>query len=389
MRRLGLYIHIPFCMKKCNYCDFLSLGGMSREDHAAYINALSAELKYYADKGVMLDSVYIGGGTPSLLDPGCIARIMDRVREYFFLSESAEVTIEINPGLLDSGKLRVYREAGINRLSIGVQSLNDEMLRFMGRIHDSDTFLRNFISAREQGFENISVDLMFSVPGQAYEVWLDSLARVIALGPEHISFYGLQIEEGTPFFNLRERGAMKPVEDETDRRMYHSAIDLLESRGYRHYEISNAAKPGYESRHNLKYWSMEDYLGVGLGAHSYMDGKRFSNATDLESYLRISAESSVIPGSAGTCPSPWTAWFHENTLSDEISEFLFTGLRKTEGISLSAFEKRFGRSLIEIYEKSIAKHEKSGLMKIDLQEERLWLTPGGMDIFNQVLMDFV
>ena len=387
MKSLGLYIHIPFCVTKCNYCDFLSLGGMSGEDHAIYIDALSAELEYYADKGVLLDSIYIGGGTPSLLAHGLISRIMEKVRSCFSLAKTAEITIESNPGLLDADKLTAYRRAGVNRLSIGAQSLNDELLHFMGRVHNSDTFIRNYALARDCGFENISVDLMFAIPGQTLDIWMDSLERTVDLEPEHISFYSLQIEEGTPFFELRKKGVMEPVEDEVDRCMYRDTIDLLKGRGYRHYEISNAAKPSYESRHNLKYWSMDEYLGVGLGAHSYVDGWRFSNETDLKKYLRVKGGTFRNDRQSGA--GPWATWLHENTTSDEMSEFLFTGLRKIEGIALSVFEEKFGLSLAAVYGASVAKHEKSGLLEMDLRADRLRLTAKGMNLFNQVLIDFI
>lgn len=387
MKPLGLYIHIPFCLRKCNYCDFLSFSGRSREDHAAYTDALLAELEYYADRNSLLDSIYIGGGTPSLLDSDLISRVMQRIFSRFTVSETAEITIEANPGLLDRDKLTAYRNAGINRLSIGAQSLNDQILSLLGRAHDRDGFIRNFATARDCGFENISVDLMFAIPQQTQDIWMDTLDKTIALGPEHISFYSLQIEETTPFYELWMRGEMEPIEDHVDRIMYHSAIERLKNSGYRHYEISNAAKPGYESRHNLKYWSMEEYLGVGLGAHSYMNGKRFSNEADLGKYIRISAEGSCAGSQYGS--GPWTIWCHENTVEDEMSEFLFTGLRKVEGVLLSAFEERFALPLTAIYGDSVRKHSENGLLEMDEEADRLRLTAKGMDLFNQVLVDFV
>jgi len=387
MKSLGLYIHIPFCLKKCNYCDFLSLGGMSEEDHAAYTEALLVELEHYADRNISLDSVYIGGGTPSLLDPGLISRVVQRVQSCFTISEEAEITIEANPGLLDKNKLTTYRGAGINRLSIGAQSLNNEILKLLGRVHDREEFVRNYHLARDCGFENISVDLIFAIPGQTHDIWMDSLEKTIDLGPEHISFYSLQIEEETPFYDLWKKGELKPVDDQGDRAMYHSAIDRLQSSGYRHYEISNAAKPGYESRHNLKYWSMDEYLGVGLGAHSYIDGRRFSNETDLSRYIRIAKEKNCAGRRQGA--SPWTIWFHENTVEGEMSEFMFTGLRKVEGIRLSDYEKRFALPVTAVYGDPINKHIETGLLEIDEKADRLRLTAKGMDLFNRVLVDFV
>lgn len=392
MKPLGLYIHIPFCKRKCNYCDFLSWGNTKKEDHTAYVEALLAELQYYADQDMLLDSVYIGGGTPSLLERDLILRIMEGVTGSFALSEDAEITIEANPGLLDLDKLMAYRRAGINRLSLGAQSLNDEILHFMGRIHKSNTFIDNFYLARDCGFENISADLIFAVPGQTVELWIDSLEKAISLGAEHISFYSLQIEEGTPFYGLWKKGAMKAVDDETDRRMYHEALKRLKNKGYVHYEISNAAMPGFESRHNLKYWSMEEYLGVGLGSHYYINGTRFSNETNLEKYLRISKgvkEGREVCNDPLSYLAPWVVWHHKNTEVDEISEFLFTGLRKIEGISLSAFEERFGKPVTAVYENAIGKHSRTGLLELNMKEDRLRLTAKGLDLFNQVLVDFV
>jgi len=387
MKYPGLYIHIPFCAKKCNYCDFLSAGNTSKEDHSLYIEALLCELRYYADSDIIFDTVYIGGGTPSLLDCSSIARIMDSIRSDFRLTEHAEVTVEANPDSLDKRKLLTYREIGINRLSIGAQSMDDGLLSFLGRIHTVDTFLRSYYSARNCGFQNISVDLMFSIPGQTAELWMDGLERVVGLNPEHISFYSMQIEEGTPFHKLWEEGTLRPVNDTEDRTMYHRTINRLENAGYLHYEISNAAKPGCESRHNLKYWSMGEYLGIGLGAHSYIGGIRRSNETDLNKYVRIAA----LPPRRGILNGvgPCTVWNHKNTKEDEMSDYMFTGLRKVSGIKLSEFKERFGTALCEIYADPVIKHKKTGLLKIDPDNDRLSLTLNGMDLFNQVLIDFI
>ncbi len=387
MKCLGLYLHIPFCFKKCGYCDFLSLDHRSKEDRTAYIDALLREVKYYAHLRPEVDSVYIGGGTPSLLEPALIARIMEGIKGSFSLKEAAEITIEANPGSLDAHKLSVYRDAGINRLSLGAQSLNDETLKYLGRIHTVNTFIENFFLAREKGFSNISVDLMFAIPGQSHAILQDSLEKTIALGPEHISFYSLQIEEGTPFFRLRENGTLVPVGDEEDRSMYHNTVRLLEDAGYHHYEISNAARADYESRHNLKYWSMDEYLGMGLGAHSYLDRTRFSNHRDLGRYIRAASESSFLKKRSKI--SPLAVWCHENTRSDDMSEFLFTGLRKVKGIALSDFSNRFGTPLFEVYSDEVEKHMKSGLLEMDRSEDFLRLTAKGMDLFNHVLVDFV
>lgn len=387
MKRLGLYIHIPFCINKCLYCDFNSKANTNDEDHRAYMSCLASEIGYYSDKSIKLDSIYIGGGTPSLIEAKYISGMMDVIRDGFVIDEAAEITIEANPGTLNKDKLIEYLRSGINRLSLGIQSMDDELLTALGRIHSSDDNLRNYTLARECGFKNINTDLIFAIPGQSVKDWEITLKKIVDLNPEHLSFYSLQIEEGTPFFNLWKEGVLHVPDDETDRIMYHKALQLIEREGYIHYEISNASKYGYESRHNMKYWSMEEYLGVGLGAHSYIGGTRFSNETDLSKYINDSNEISGkhIPGIF----SPYVAWTHKNTSSDNMAEYLFTGLRKVEGVSISAFEDKFFASLIETYGKSIAKHEKNGFIKIDFNKDRLWLTSEGMDIFNRVLVDFI
>ncbi len=396
MKGLGLYIHIPFCIKRCNYCDFLSFSGMSEEDHSSYIDALCAEIRYYADKNIILDTVYIGGGTPSFIDSGLIVRVLEEVGKGFSLAGDAEITIEANPGSLNSDKLKAYLAAGINRLSLGAQSLSDDLLELMGRSHNKDIFIQNFRLARELGFNNISLDLIFALPGQTLEVWLRTLEKTIELGPEHISFYALQIEEGTPFFKGVEAGTLNPPEDEADRRMYHHAVKMLRDGGYLHYEISNAAKPGFFSRHNLKYWSMENYLGVGLGSHSYVNGRRFSNETDLSVYKGIAesvwSDGNCVDGrNSGKMDgsSPWAVFYHENSFQDEMGEYMFTGMRKVEGIIISDFTDRFGISPLEAYKEQIAVHRAADMLEISPDSRYLRLTGTGMDLFNRVLVDFI
>ncbi|HZK01874.1 MAG TPA: radical SAM family heme chaperone HemW [Anaerovoracaceae bacterium] len=387
MKGLGLYIHIPFCARRCSYCDFLTYDNTSEEDHNSYMNALSSELKYYAGSNVVLDTVYIGGGTPSFLNPDLIFRLMAQLRKDFTVHEEAEITIEANPGLLDENRLSIYRRAGINRLSLGVQSLDDKILDFIGRIHDRETFIDNFHLARKHGFSNVSLDLIFAIPGQSNDIWIDNLKEIIYLGPEHISFYALQIEEETPIYSLIREGSVRQIDDETDRIMYHCGVELLKRSGYEHYEISNAAKPGYKSRHNLKYWSMDEYLGVGLGSHSFFNGKRFSNETDLKKYIGISKQHVYSVRHRGG--SPWTAYCHEGTRNDNMAEYMFTGMRKVEGIYIPDFIDRFGISPMIKYEKQIEIHSKTGLLIIDQKSRRIRLMLKGMDLFNSVLKDFV
>jgi oxygen-independent coproporphyrinogen-3 oxidase len=383
-KSLGLYIHVPFCVRKCNYCDFLSFGAVEKDVQTEYFRALIKEIR---NKGMIysniyyVDSIFIGGGTPSLVSGNLVADMMEAVKESFLVGENAEISIESNPKTLEKDKLTVYLEAGINRLSIGAQSFDNDLLAYLGRIHTKEDLLKNYHLARECGFRNINIDLMFAIPGQTAGIWSDTMERALALEPEHISFYGLQIEEGTPFYSMFRNGSLKQTEDELDRQMYHSAVSLLRDRGYLHYEISNAAREGYPCRHNLKYWSMEDYLGLGLGAHSYMQGVRSSNMADLEKYIR------AAEGLVGDAESSLTVWRHENTKEEDISEYLFTGMRKITGVELSDFRARFGVSLESLYEDVLEKYRQNGL--VEIKNGFLRFTETGIDISNRVLAEFV
>lgn len=312
----------------------------------------------------IVDTVFIGGGTPSILPSPYIGEILACIFDCFTVDEDAEISMESNPKTLTYENLLSYRKAGVNRLSIGVQSLNDNCLKALGRVHTAADFKRNFIMAREAGFDNINMDLMFAIPGHTMEVWEETLDEAIALGPEHISFYSLQIEEGTPFYDMYRRGEFDQVPDDIDREMYHRAIAKLKAAGYEHYEISNAAKPGRACRHNLKYWSMEDYLGIGPSASSYMKGVRFAEAPLME--------------------------FHENSQEDDMSEFVFTGLRKTCGISFDDFEKRYGKKFWDVFADSRAELEpymEAGQLIETM--EGLALSEEGFDISNAIMAIFV
>lgn len=366
MKKLGIYIHIPFCISKCLYCGFDSAPASGKEQEE-YIENLTEDIfeygKTYGDR-YLVDTVFIGGGTPSILAPEQIGRVLGAVRRSFSVAETAEITIESNPKTLTKEKLTAYRFLGINRLSIGAQSLDDGILRSLGRVHTAEDFKKNFLLARECGFDNINIDLMFSVPGHTMEIWQETLEEAVRLSPEHISFYSLQIEEDTPFYDMFTAGEIDQIPDDVDRQMYHRAISLLKEAGYEHYEISNAAKPGYQCRHNLKYWSLEDYLGIGRSAGSYMEGVRFAEAPLLE--------------------------FHENTREDDMSEFVFTGLRKSCGISLEEFEARFGKVFWDVYgaqREELAPFFRAGQL---LEEDGfLKLSEDGFDISNAVMAVFV
>ncbi len=374
---LGLYIHIPFCVKKCSYCDFVSFEGCDDRLQREYVAELVKEIRRWGllyEKRFQIDTIFFGGGTPSLMDERLICEIIASIRESFPVESDAEITLEANPGTLKARKLEAYRAAGINRLSIGVQSLDDGMLKNLGRIHSVDEFLKNYTLARKYEFNNINIDLMFAIPGHSLEIWADTLRKALELAPEHISFYSLQIEENTRFYTMLKSGEIQQISDVLDREMYHMAIEALNAAGYTHYEISNACKQGYECRHNLKYWSMENYLGLGLGAHSYIDGLRFSMTQDLQSYLN----------------GEKINWQHKNDLKDDVSEYIFTGMRKTRGISFEAFRKRFGKELFEFYPEQrglIGQYEQNGF--IEVRDGFMRFTVKGFDISNRILSEFV
>ena len=378
----GLYIHIPFCWKKCAYCDFLSFGGSDEALQKRYTEALIRELSLYQGKHIKLDTVFIGGGTPSLLPADHIERIMEAAEAAFCVADTAEVTMEANPGTLTAEKLKVYRRAGINRLSMGAQSMDDGMLSLLGRIHTGRDLTENFLAAREAGFSNINVDLMFGLPKQSGQVWRGSLKQVLELSPEHISFYSLQLEEGTEFCRMYRDGKMDLPPVEEDRAMYHEGIRLLEEAGYEHYEISNCAKPGFVCRHNMKYWNFDEYYGAGLGAHafSYDQGRR-CNVSDLDSYFEQIREGRlpVDPSSSG-----------EETRQELIGEYVFTALRKMEGLDMADFRRTFGADFFSVYKDqlpAIQEYEEAGYLT--LTDMRLALTEAGIDCSNEIMAEFL
>ncbi|MBE6032506.1 MAG: radical SAM family heme chaperone HemW [Clostridiales bacterium] len=369
----GLYLHIPFCLRKCLYCDFCSFPDTPADVRQQYCKALRTEIGSRAS-GLVVDTIYFGGGTPSILEPGLLDSVLDRIHGVCKVSDDAEITLEANPGTLTKDKLHAYRSMGFNRLSMGLQSMDDDLLKLIGRAHSVSDFLRNYEDAREAGFDNINADLIFALPGQTVKQWEDTLKRTLDLQPEHLSFYALQIEEGTPLWRAVEAGELQETDQEKDRDMYHLALDLLEEYGYEHYEISNAAKPGRYSRHNLKYWNMEDYAGLGLSAHSWLDGHRIANTCDLETYLKDPCR---------------PVEDHKNTPEETISEYIFTGLRKIAGLDLDDFYKHFGGSLEDLYEREVERHLESGLLAYSPDQKRLFLTRKGLDLANTVMSDFV
>lgn len=369
---LELYVHIPFCVRKCQYCDFLS-GPSDEETKDRYIEALLKEIRaaeHTEDYEIV--SVFIGGGTPSALKAEAIASIMRTLQEQFFFCEDAEVTIEANPGTVDLEKLTIYRNVGINRLSLGLQSTDAEELKLLGRIHSYEEFLKSYEWAREAGFSNINIDLMFAIPGQTGEAWRQHLYQVAELNPEHISAYSLIIEEGTPF---AEQNLDLPDED-TEYQMYEDTAEILERYGYRQYEISNYAKQGYMCRHNAGYWQRREYLGFGLGASSLYRGMRFLNTRRMQEYLKESRNPDQIRKDVTVL-----------SRNERIEEFMFLGLRMTEGISEKKFEENFDVRLMDVYGDILQKYEETGFME---HIETKWrLTRKGIHVSNHILADFL
>ncbi|QHQ61926.1 oxygen-independent coproporphyrinogen III oxidase [Anaerocolumna sedimenticola] len=376
---LGLYIHIPFCVRKCDYCDFLSAPA-DEETKNKYVKALIAEIKSYKQVSAeyLVKTIFIGGGTPSSLEGKLIQAIMDTIREVFRISsgdieEQPEITIEVNPGTITREKLLCYKNAGINRLSFGLQSADNNELKMLGRIHTYETFKENYNLARELGFRNINIDLMSGLPGQTLENWLYTLQETVKLDPEHISAYSLIIEEGTPFY-LRYRE--EDQDEELDRKIYAETKEYLEKTGYYRYEISNYAKPGFESRHNSSYWLRTDYLGLGLGASSLLNKIRFQNEDNLSVYLKNSAEYHNIRRNEEPL-----------TKNQQMEEFMFLGLRMSKGISKNNFKKIFGETIESIYGEIINKSLFEGL--IEAKGDKIYLTDKGIDLSNVVLSRFL
>ena len=373
MKNLELYIHIPFCIKKCDYCDFLS-GEASAFEKKEYIRALLNEIKYqaYDCEDYEVSTIYFGGGTPSTLKAQVIDSILQEIYKYFHVKKDAEITIECNPGTLTEEKLQIYQKAGINRLSLGLQSADQEELKLLGRIHTYNQFKENFYLARRIGFANINVDLMSALPGQSVESYRCTLKKVCELGPEHISAYSLIIEEGTPFAECE----LDLPDEDTEYNMYEATAQILREYGFEQYEISNYAKKGRECRHNVGYWIRQDYLGFGLGASSLYGKERFANTQDMKKYL----ENSRTPEKIREKEPPLTR-------EDEMAEFMFLGLRMTRGISKAEFERQFGSEIDAIYGDVLRKYKSMGLL---LEENgRIFLSREGIHVSNSVMADFL
>jgi putative oxygen-independent coproporphyrinogen III oxidase len=380
-KKLELYIHIPFCAKKCGYCDFLS-GPAAVSVQQRYVEQLIEEIACQSAHypGYQVPSVYLGGGTPSLLGAKDICQIMEQVKSVFELSDTPEVTIEANPGTVTMEKLKAWSEAGINRVSIGLQSADDKELKNLGRIHTYDEFLKTYQRVRQAGFDNVNIDLMSALPGQTLASWRSTLKKVARLKPEHISAYSLTIEEGTPFYQqYHGHPELLPGEDE-EREMYYATKQILQDMGFRRYEISNYAKSGRECRHNIGYWTGTEYLGLGLGSSSYIQGFRFHNEEDLGRYCRIRMKGEDADDR-----------LHQDIIhltdKEKMEEFMFLGLRMMDGVSGSEFLKRFGVNMWNVYGDVLGKLVENHLIQADNPYIRL--TDFGVDISNYVLSEFL
>ena len=373
-KHFSLYIHIPFCVSKCNYCDFASF--VSTEiDRRDYFAALYKEINETAYRGYKtVDSIYIGGGTPSLVDAQEIALVMSALTAAFDFSDNCEISIESNPATLSPEKCGIYRSFGINRISLGVQAVQPHLLRLLGRAHTFDDAVRSVEYIRSAGFRNLNLDLMFALPQQTCSDWTQTLDQTLALAPEHLSVYSLIVEEGTPFHQLYADCDF--ITDETDRRMYHYACDHLKKRGYAQYEISNFAKTGLECRHNLYCWEMEEYLGFGMNAHSFVGGKRFANSKDFKTYLTDTLAQTGIQND-----------LHIPDMEELRSDFIILGLRRTQGIDLIEFKQIFHEDFMLCYDNKTEKLISEGLLA--LKTHSLSLTEKGLDYANRVMREFL
>ena len=373
MKNIGIYVHIPFCKSKCFYCDFLSFAPSAAStilpgDVETYVNALTDEIKIFDADGYKIETIFIGGGTPSYIPPLFLRKIFDALRK-FNIAGDAEITVEANPGTLDTKKLKMMKSCGVNRLSIGAQTTDDKILKSIGRGHTAADFFESFECARAAGFDNINVDIMFSLPGQTKEILRDTCEKIVKLKPEHISAYALTVEENTPMHQMIADKKISLPDDQSDREMYHFIIKFLTDNGYKHYEISNFAKDGFSCRHNVSCWERGEYVGFGLGAHSFLNGKRFNNTKNFLRYINNSSDKAAI-----------TEDIIDIDEADAIEETMFLGLRMTRGVP-------FTETIRKIYKNQIDKLISSGLLKIE--RDRLMLTDRGLDCANIVFSEFI
>ena len=393
MKEEGIYIHIPFCVKKCYYCDFVSYPD-KLDCQKEYIEKLKQEICEESDilKNVNVTTIYIGGGTPSLIDSKYIIEILECLYKYIGRKER-EITIEINPGTVTKEKLKNYKRVGINRISIGLQSSSDRILKTIGRIHNFQEFLEAYNLIVDEGFENINVDLMLGLPEQTIEDLKQSIKEVLnlKLKPKHISIYSLIVEENTPLDKMLENKEINLPDDEYEREQYAYVKNMLELNGYNHYEISNFAKKGYESKHNVNCWKQKDYIGFGVAAHSYLDGIRFSNTNILREYINNQKFSLPIKEDLIGKKLPIKSGvktIHElQSQKDKENEYMLLGLRMIDGVSISEFKNKFIDNPIYLYHEKLEKLVNAGLIEIDL--DNIKLTRKGLDLANIVWEEFV
>ncbi|MBE5927329.1 MAG: oxygen-independent coproporphyrinogen III oxidase [Lachnospiraceae bacterium] len=369
----GIYIHIPFCVRKCLYCDFLSFSNME-DRFDDYVQALIREIRMI-DYNEPVDSIFFGGGTPSVLKSDYIKNILDELYKKFDIADDCEISMEMNPATLTINNLKGYVEAGINRASIGMQSTNNEELKALGRIHLYNDFLKAYEYVRNVGITNVNVDIMSAIPGQTVKSYEQTLDRVMRLKPEHISSYSLILEEGTPFYEMDNKGLLVLPGEEDERIMYHMTKDVLASEGYLRYEISNYSRANYESRHNIKYWRRQDYIGLGLGAASLVGNKRYNNTSDIREYIRNAGFGDIRIN------------VEELTKENKIEETMYLGLRMMSGVNKREFFETFDMELEKIYGNVIKNLEKEKLIKND--EKSIVLTEFGVDVSNRVLSEFL
>lgn len=388
MKDIGIYVHIPFCKHKCYYCDFISYANKESLVER-YINVLIREITDVAtgnrldyengiDELFNVNTIYIGGGTPSFIESKYIVNIISTIKEYFKINENAEITLEVNPGTVNENKLKDYFNAGVNRLSIGLQATNDSLLKEIGRIHTYEEFLNTYKLARKIGFKNINADLMIGLPKQTIEDVEKAVNDLIKLGLEHISVYSLILEEGTVLEEQIRSGKLKLPEDEKEREMYWKVKSILEANGYIHYEISNFAKKGYESQHNLDCWRQKEYVGFGVAAHSYTNDVRYSNIENLEEYIENYENDKLEE----------TFIFNEKlTHNMKVKEYMMLGLRKLNGVSIQEFKEKFAANPIYVFKNELEKLANEDLLEID--GDYIRLTKRGLDLANLVWEEFV
>ncbi len=380
MEELGIYVHIPFCKRKCSYCDFKSFSNIDEINQEKYVDALIKEIQNSQNTNkYIVTTIYIGGGTPSFINEAYIKDILQAIYKKWEIKNDVEITIEVNPGTITKEKLEAYKNMGINRLSIGLQSTNNYLLNKIGRIHSYEEFIENYILARKIGFENINIDLMLALPEQNMEDLMQSVKKVINLNPEHISIYSLILEENTELWKKVKNKEENLVEDDLEREMYWKSKKAFEAAGYIHYEISNYAKPGFESKHNKNCWSQKQYLGFGIAAHSYFNGKRFYNVEDLNKYItnieKNEFKNNIIIE-------------EENRTKEDIAkEYMMLGLRKIEGVSISEFQRKFELNPLFYFRFEISKLQEMDLIEVDLDNIRL--TKKGLDLANIVFEEFI